>query len=99
MNPPIIFTQEGAWRVGHCQIPALDKAATVAEFQAACERDFASNMARYVALDLSGVGQMVSPAVGLVVSLFKRQRQSGGTLVICGLDPKVADIFKLAGLD
>ena len=49
--------------------------------------------ARFV-LDLSGVAYMGSSALGLLVNVRQRVRQSGGQLVLCGLSPRMLEVFR-----
>lgn len=44
--------------------------------------------------DLSGVTYLGSSLLGLMVNLRERIRQSGGTLILCGVSPMLAKIFK-----
>lgn len=51
-----------------------------------------------VLLNLSGVSFIDSSGLGLVVSTFRRLREQGGDLVLCGLTPPVRTIFELTRL-
>jgi len=45
-------------------------------------------------LDLSGVNYLGSSALGLMVNIRQRIRQSGGQLVLCCLSPRLLRIFQ-----
>lgn len=45
-------------------------------------------------LDLSGVSYMGSSALGLMVNIRQRVKQAGGQLVLCGLSPRLLQVFK-----
>jgi len=45
-------------------------------------------------LDLARLSYMGSAALGLMVNLRQQIKQSGGTLVLCGLSPQLLQIFK-----
>jgi len=45
-------------------------------------------------LDLSGVSYMGSSALGLMVNVRQRVKQAGGQLVLCGLSPRLLQVFK-----
>lgn len=53
----------------------------------------AQPQARWV-LDLSGLGYMGSSALGLMVNIRQRIKQSGGQLVLCGLSSRLLQIFR-----
>jgi anti-sigma B factor antagonist len=52
-----------------------------------------------LAVDLSGVGFMDSSGVATLVEALKLCKTAGISLVLCGLTPKVLDVFSLARLD
>jgi anti-anti-sigma factor len=45
-------------------------------------------------LDLSGLSYMGSSALGLMVNIRQRIKQAGGRLVLCGLSPRLVQIFR-----
>lgn len=45
-------------------------------------------------LDLSLLSYMGSAALGLLVNLRQRVKLAGGTLVLCGLSPRLQQIFR-----
>lgn len=49
--------------------------------------------ARWV-LDLSGLNYMGSSALGLMVNIRQKIKQSGGMLVLCGLSQRLNQIFQ-----
>lgn len=51
-----------------------------------------------VVLDLAGVEYMSSAGLRLVVLVSKRLKQRGGSLVLCGLQPLVREVFEVSGL-
>lgn len=55
---------------------------------------FASQPHAHWVLDLSGLDYMGSAALGLLVNIRQRIRQSGGLLVLCGLSPRLLRIFQ-----
>src|SRR5262245_57195940 len=52
-----------------------------------------------VVLDLSGVRQINSAAIGILINFQKRVRDAGGTLKVCGIHPNVIDVFRLTKMD
>ena len=50
-------------------------------------------------VDLSNVPYMDSSGVATLVEAFQVQRERGGQLVLCALQPKVKGIFEIARLD
>ena len=58
-----------------------------------------SKDARAIVLDLSRVDYMSSAGLGTVVWLGKRLREAKQGFAVCGLRDRVAQVFKLSGLD
>ena len=52
-----------------------------------------------VVVDLSGVGFAGSAALGNFVALHRISRQQGGKLVLCNVDPTVAEVLRASKLD
>jgi anti-anti-sigma factor len=52
-----------------------------------------------VVVDLSGVGFAGSAALGNFVALHRLARQRGGRLVLCNVDPTVAEVLRASKLD
>jgi stage II sporulation protein AA (anti-sigma F factor antagonist) len=50
-----------------------------------------------VVFDLSLVGYVSSAGLRVVLVLAKRLKQVKGTLVLCGLQPKVHEVFDISG--
>ena len=63
------------------------------------EKYIASEAARGLVLDLSRVEYMSSAGLGTVVWLGKRMREAKQGFAISGLRDRVAQVFKLSGLD
>jgi anti-anti-sigma factor len=52
-----------------------------------------------VVVDLSGVGFSGSAALGNLVALQRDVRSNGGRILICNVDPTVAEVFRASKLD
>ena len=63
------------------------------------EEHLANNAVRALVLDLSRVDYMSSSGLGTVVWLGKRMREAKQGFAISGLRDRVAQVFKLSGLD
>lgn len=63
------------------------------------EQHLAGGAVRPLILDLSGVEYMSSAGLGMVVWLGKRMRESKQPYALAGLRDRVAQVFKLSGLD
>ncbi len=68
------------------------------ELRQALLAQLGSKPARLI-VDLSGVPYMDSSGVATLVEAFQVQRERGGKLVLCALQPKVKGIFEIARLD
>jgi hypothetical protein len=54
---------------------------------------------RRVLLDLSGLSYLCGPWTSQGVRLWKRVREAGGTLKVCGLSPPILQVLQLIRLD
>jgi len=52
-----------------------------------------------VVLNLAGISAFKSVMLGVLINFQKKLRELGGSLKLCGLDPHVADMFRLIHLD
>lgn len=52
-----------------------------------------------IALDMSGVGQVDSSAITLLVNFQRRIIQKDGLLVLFGMRSDIAEIFSIVGID
>ncbi len=50
-------------------------------------------------VDLSGLQYMGSSVLGLMVNIRQQVRQSGGKLVLCGMSPKLHQVFRTCSLE
>jgi anti-sigma B factor antagonist len=51
-----------------------------------------------IVVDLEGMDYISSSGIGVLVSVLRRCRQSGFSLVICSLRPEIYELFKLTRL-
>ena len=49
-------------------------------------------------LDLNGLEFMDSSGIGLIIGRYKLMKRRGGSVAVCGTDPRIDRIFKMAGL-
>lgn len=50
-------------------------------------------------LDLSGVHYMGSATLGMMVNIRQRVKDSRGQLVMCGMSPRLLDVFRTCSLE
>ena len=50
-------------------------------------------------MDLAGLQYMGSSVLGLMVNIRQRVRQGGGKLVLCGMSPKLHQVFRTCSLE
>ena len=50
-------------------------------------------------LDLTGLAYMGSSALGLMVNIRQKVKQAGGKLALCGLSPRLMQIFRTCCLE
>lgn len=51
-----------------------------------------------IVLDLAGVGYITSSVLGKIISLHRKQSRSGGRLVLCNLEPGLAETLQTSRL-
>ena len=54
--------------------------------------------ARWI-IDLTAMSYMGSSLLGLMVNVRQRIRQGGGKLVLCGMNPKLLQVFRTCSLE
>lgn len=74
----------------------LDTAATK-DFSAAVED--AASKAKALTFDFTGLEFIASAALRELVSVYKRIKPAGGSIVITGMNEVVRDVFDMTGLD
>ncbi|MFJ1302022.1 anti-anti-sigma factor [Bordetella genomosp. 5] len=74
------------------QINSANAAAVEADLLAHVEKG-----ERKIALDMSRVDYISSAGLRVVLVLAKRLKQGAGTLVLCGLQPHVREVFDISG--
>ena len=50
-------------------------------------------------IDLAGLQYLGSSVLGLMVNIRQRVRQGGGKLVLCGMNPKLHQVFRTCSLE
>ena len=50
-------------------------------------------------LDLAGVNYMGSATLGMMVNIRQRVKDSRGQLVMCGMSPRLLDVFRTCSLE
>lgn len=90
---------EVGWRVLALTLPALDDVSLIEQIEAACLRELEQRPTRYAAVDLSAVGYLVTRAFGFLLALLKRQRERGGSVVLCVADANVRRAMRIARFD
>lgn len=50
-------------------------------------------------IDFSNVSFFSSQMLGLLVDLWRRLKETGGKLVICGINPQLTRVFRITHLD
>jgi anti-anti-sigma factor len=61
--------------------------------------DAASTCAHKLVVDMSKVAMLASAGIGSLISLHQACAKAGGRLVICALDPQIAQMLKLTRMD
>jgi|TARA_R110000782_G_scaffold57258_35_gene119895 anti-anti-sigma factor len=61
--------------------------------------DAAARCAHKLVIDMSKVAMLASAGIGSLISLHHACAKAGGRLVICALDPQIAQMLKLTRMD
>ena len=67
------------------------------QLQQSLEKALAAAAPLRCALDLAGVSYISSSGLRVLLAITKRIRNSGGRLVLCGLQPPVQAVLELSG--
>lgn len=81
---------------------SLPESLDVAEFDRLNESMLAAldgNATQQWVLDLSSVAYMGSTMLGLIVNLRQRIKSAGGKLILCGLSPRLLDVFRTCSME
>jgi stage II sporulation protein AA (anti-sigma F factor antagonist) len=54
---------------------------------------------KYLVVDFSGVRFFSSQMLGLLVEVWRRLRDSGGSVTITGINPQLTRVFRITNLD
>jgi anti-sigma B factor antagonist len=54
---------------------------------------------RKLLLNFGNVEYLSSAALGKLITLNKKLQQSGGTLILCNIDPQIYEVFEITKLD
>src|SRR4051812_43832833 len=98
-KPSLVLREEGnLLHVGFRNVDALNTEASE-ELQDGFRKLIISHEGKHVVLDLSGVRLMTSPGMSLVLLLNRRLRETGRTLGLTNINPKMLEIIKYVHLD
>lgn len=73
-------------------------AATVRPFEAEWKKHLASGHARLV-VDLTETRSISSSGLRTLLAAAKSAKRSGGAVKLCGLNPRLKEVFEMAGFD
>lgn len=96
---PVEISHRGPWCVARCSTQNLSEADVLDRFESACHDLLADHKPRFLAFNLDGVQFVMTRVLSSLLMLHKRQREAGGCLALCGLDPNVARVLRLTRLD
>ena len=69
---------------------------TAPEFEKAVQAEFDAGRVR-IAVECSKLDYISSAGLGVFMSFIEEIREAGGDIKICGLTPKVAQVFEILG--
>src|SRR5688500_9572262 len=97
-NRFITLASEGDVRIIELHLPEQLESAEFDSLNAAVNDAVAQAPAGGWVLELSDVNYMGSSVLGLMVNVRQTIKASGGTLVLCGLSPRLMEIFRACSL-
>lgn len=69
---------------------------TAPQFEKAVEEEFQAGRVRII-VDCAGLSYISSAGLGVFMSFVEEIREAGGDIKICGLTPKVFQVFEVLG--
>jgi anti-sigma B factor antagonist len=58
-----------------------------------------THQTRKMVIDFSDVCFFSSQMLGLLVNIWRRMKDTGGSLLICGINPQLTRVFRITHLD
>lgn len=99
-NDNIINIQEdGQVVVVSFTTPSISGIEGIEKIAAQLREYVSQNKTVKMVVDFQGVKFFSSQVLGLLVDLWRRLKDSGGKLLISGIDPKLNRVFKITNLD
>lgn len=93
------FSQKSVKGVLVFEIKGQIRISTQGECKEHFNRLMQENNSKTAVLDMSGVGYMNSAGIGMVVECFKKFKENGGRVALCGLTPDITKLFEVTKLD
>ena len=97
--PLVRLAMIGQTAVVTFQTPTIGGGTDIETVSAHLREHLARAKPRNIIVDFSGVTFFSSMMLGLLVDLWKRLRDQGGQLLICGVQPHLTRVFRITNLD
>ena len=95
----IDITTEGGIALITFNVPSIVDVASVESISKKLHSLIDDTDALKVVVDFDGVKFFSSMVLGLLVDIWRRLGETGGTVVISGIDPQLSRVFKITNLD
>ncbi|HEX8915284.1 MAG TPA: STAS domain-containing protein [Humisphaera sp.] len=99
VNDWFTVTEEASAFVLALAIPPHVDSADVDKLHEAVLEAISANAAGAWVIDLAAMSFMGSSVLGLMVNLRQRIRTAGGRLALCGMNPKLHQVFRTCSLE
>ncbi len=92
-SPRLVSDRHGPATVVHLTVPNLVHAADMADVAAALDGLLAEGHGVRLVLDCRAVTAMGGFLLAKLMALHRTLRAAGGALLLCGIEPELADLF------
>ena len=94
-----VVSQDGAVQILALAVPPQVDSSDIDRLHEAVLSEISNQSGGHWIVDLSAMSYMGSSLLGLMVNVRQRVRQAGGKVVLCGMNPKLLQVFRTCSLE
>ena len=95
----LVITNEDNVSIVSFNIPCISSASGIDQMSEQLRRYVTEKQPAKIVVDFDGVKFFSSQMLGLLVDLWRRVKEYGGTLLISGINSQLSRVFKITNLD
>lgn len=80
-------------------VPSISSAASVDKISDILKPMVSMRQQESIIIDFDGVKFFSSLVLGMLVDMWRRMKDAGGTLIISGINPQLSRVFRITNLD